>query len=140
MQSLHPILSKETNESAILAMTDALMVHQGVLLNKDAALDDKVSKLVLSGLTDKRPKVKSGWAVASSCIIWGVNNGDEISSAVISFSKAITKNTFMAFNEVASNAVQASQTGSLISGYAIAAATLGRWLQWKDPQLGSPYF
>ena len=138
VQSLQPIFAKETNESAVSALIDALMAHQGVLLNSDTAPDDKVSKLIPSGLTDKRVKIKSGWAVATSRMIWNINDGVGITPALITFSKHISKHIFHVFNEVASNAVQASQSGSMTAGYAISAASLGRWLQWQDPQLGIP--
>jgi hypothetical protein len=136
VQSLQPMFVKETNELAISALIDALMAHQGVLLQNGSAPEDKISKLISSGLTDKRAKVKSGWAVGSSGIIWGANNGAEITPALIAFSKSISKSIFLILNEVASNPVQASQSGSIIAGYAICAASLGRWLQWQNPQLG----
>jgi len=132
------MFAKETNESAVSALVDALMAHQGVLLNSDTAPEDKVSRLISSGLTDKRVKIKSGWAVATSRIIWNINDGVGITPALITFSKNISKHIFHVFNEVASNAVQASQSGSMTAGYAISAASLGRWLQWQDPQLGIP--
>jgi hypothetical protein len=130
------MFAKETNELAISALIDALMAHQAVLLQNDTAPEDKISKLISSGLTDKRAKIKSGWAVASSGIIWGTNNNAEVTSALITFSKSISKSIFLIFNEVASNPAQASQSGNITAGYAISAASLGRWLQWQNPQLG----
>ena len=130
------MFAKETNDLAISALIDALMAHQGVLLTNDIAPEDKISKLISSGLTDKRAKIKSSWAVASSGIIWRANNGAEITPSLITFSKSISKSIFLVFNEVVSNPVQASQSGSITAGYAISAASLGRWLQWQDPQLG----
>jgi len=115
------------------AMIDALATHQAVLLRNDAAVDDKSLKLVSSGLTDKRSKIKSSWAVAVSGIFWTLDNKPNVNA--ITFSKSIAKNVFTVFNEVANNGVQASQNGTVISGYAISAATLGKWLEWDDPQL-----
>jgi hypothetical protein len=138
-QSLTPLLAKETNEIAISALVDGLMAHQGVLLQNDSAVDDKVSKLVSSGLTDKRSKIKSSWAVAISGVIWDIQQSP-VNSSLIKFSKTIAKNMFNAFNEAASNAVQASQNGTIISGYAVSAAVLRRWLRWQEDQLGRlPY-
>jgi hypothetical protein len=134
------MFGKETNEIAISALVDGLMAHQGVLLENDSAVDDKVSKLVTSGLTDKRSKIKSGWAVAVSGVIWNIEQ-NPVNSSVIKFSNSIAKNMFNAFNEAASNAVQASQNGTIITGYAVSAAALGRWLGWQEDQLSRlPYF
>lgn len=137
VRSLQPMFAKETNELAISALVDAIMAHQGVLLKSDIAPEDQISKLISSGLTDKRPKIKSGWAMASSGIIWRANSEAETTPALIAFSKSISKSIFLVFSEVASNPVQASQSGSITAGYAISAASLGRWLQWQDPQLGT---
>jgi len=134
VQSLHPLFAKETNDAAISALIDALIAHQGVLLRSNGTVDDKISKLISSGLTDKRSKIKSGWALAISEIMWNVS---QVNPALIAFSKVIAKDLFSMFNEVASNAVQASQNGTIIAGYAISAATLGRWLEWQDAQLGN---
>lgn len=134
-QSLTPLFAKETNEMALSALIDCLMAHEGLLLENDSALDEKVSKLVTSGLTDKRGKIKSSWAVAVSSVIWNVDQLP-VNSSMIKFSNSIAKNIFNIFNEGASNAVQASQNGTIISGYAVSAATLGRWLNWQDDQLG----
>jgi hypothetical protein len=139
LQSLTPLLAKETNEIAISALVDGLMAHQGVLLQNDSAVDDKVSKLVSSGLTDKRSKIKSSWAVAISGVIWDIQQ-NPVNSSVIKFSNTIARNMFNAFNEAASNAVQASQNGTIVSGYAVSAAVLRRWLSWQEDQLGRlPY-
>jgi hypothetical protein len=138
-QSLTPLLAKETNEIAISALVEGLMAHQGVLLQNDSAVDDKVSKLVSSGLTDKRSKIKSSWAVAISGVIWDIQQ-NPVNSSVIKFSNTIARNMFNAFNEAASNAVQASQNGTIVSGYAVSAAVLRRWLSWQEDQLGRlPY-
>ena len=111
------------------------MAHQGILLENDTAPEGTISKLISSGLADKRTKIKSSWAVAGSGIIWRANNGAETTPALITFSQSISKSLLLVFNEVASNPVQASQSGIITAGYAIGAASLGRWLQWQDPQL-----
>lgn len=127
------MFAKETNDSAASALIDALLAHEGVLLRNDTPVDENLSKLMASGLTDKRSKIKAAWAVAISGVIWGVSI---VNPASIAFSKTIAKNLFVVFSEIASNAVQASQTGTITAGYAISAATLGRWLDWQDPHLG----
>jgi Generalcontrol nonderepressible 1 (Gcn1) N-terminal len=131
------MFAKETNDQAIISMVDALIAHQGVLLRNNTDVDDKVLKLVSSGLMDKRIKVKSSWAVAVSECIWAVSNLFDVNPSLVSFSTSVAKNLLLVFNEVASNAMQASQNGTLISGYAISAAALGRWFEWQDAQLGS---
>jgi Generalcontrol nonderepressible 1 (Gcn1) N-terminal len=128
------LFAKETNDAAISAFIDTLMAHQGVLLGNYSTMDGKISKLISSGLKDKRSKIKSGWALAISEIMWNVS---QVNPALIAFSKEIAKDLFTMLNEVASNAVQASQNGTIIAGYAISAATLGRWLEWQDAQLGN---
>lgn len=135
VRSLQLLFAKETNELAISALIDALMAHQDILLKNDTAPENTISKLISSGLADKRAKIKSGWAVASSGIIWRANNGAGTTPALVTFSKSISKSLFLLFNEVASNPVQASQSGTITAGYAIGAVSLGRWLQWQDPQL-----
>jgi len=132
VQSLHPLFAKETNDSAISALIDALMAHLGVVLKNNTSVDDKITKLVLSGLTDKRSKIKATWAVATSAIIWETS---QVNSASISFSKVVAKSLFVVFNEIASNAVQAFQNGTIAAGYAISASTLGTWLGSQDTQL-----
>ena len=132
VQSIQPLFAKETNDSAISALIDALMTHLGVLLKNDTPVDDKITKLISSGLTDKRSKIKAGWAVAVSGIIWDTS---QVNPASMSFSKVIAKSLLLVFSEIASNAVQAVQNGTIIAGYAISASTLGRWLEWQDTQL-----
>lgn len=132
VDSLTAIYAKETNEMAILAMTDAIMTHQAVLFENDTAMDDKVIKLVAAGLADKRSKIKTGWAAAVSHVIWNTKTPNP---SVVAFSKNIAKNLFGVFSEVAANGVQASQNGTIIGGYAVCAAALGRWSGWQDSQL-----
>jgi hypothetical protein len=129
--TLPPLFVKETNESALATLIDALMAHQAVLLRNDSASDDKISKLVSSGLTDKRAKVKSAWVVAVSNLVWDVNEPSNANPSIIAFSRSVAKGLFGAFTEVANNAVQAMQNGTITSGYAAAAATIGRWLDWQ---------
>jgi len=132
VDSLTTVYTKETNEMAILSLTEAIMTHQAVLLEKDTAMDDKVTKLVTAGLADKRSKIKAGWATAVSHVIW---NTKAPNPSVLSFSGNIAKNLIGVFSEVAGNGVQASQNGTIIGGYTVCAATLGRWSEWQDNQL-----
>ena len=132
MGSLTAIFAKETNETAILAMTDALMTHQGVLFEDDIAMDDKVAKLVTAGLSDKRSKIKASWATSVSHIIW---NTKTTNPSIFAFSKHVSKHLFSVFSEVAVNGVQASQNGTIVGGYAVCAAALGRWSEWQDNHL-----
>ena len=134
-QALHPLFAKETSEPAISAMIDALMVHQSVLLNEGAALDVKISTLVTSGLSERRNKLKSAWAVSISQVIWNFDDPTKVNQSVIAFSKSLGKPLCAAFHEIASNGVQAAQNGTIISGYAISAAALGRWLDWSVDEL-----
>ena len=99
-------------------------------------MDEKTLKLVSAGLTDKRSKIKSAWAVAVSRMLWdfGLPEG---SPPILSFSKSIAKCLANVFNDVTSNAIQASQNGTIVSGYAISAAALGPWLDWQDRQIGN---
>jgi beta-glucosidase-like glycosyl hydrolase len=136
VKSLIPLFSKETNEAAISALTQALATHQRVLLQNDVAIDDTTQKLVISGLTDKRSKIKAGWAVAMSEIIWECDI-TVVNPSSITFSKAIAKHLLNTFSEVTSNTIQSSQSGTITAAYAISAAALGRWLKWQDDQLGS---
>jgi hypothetical protein len=138
VQGLLPLFAKESNELAVAAMIDAMMVHQGVLLKEDSLIDEKASRLILSGTTDKRNRVKSAWAVAISQVIWSIEDPQKVNSTIVSFSKSIAKPLRNAFNEIASNAVQALQNGTLVSGYAISAATIGRWIDWEAGDLGNP--
>lgn len=126
------MFAKETNESAISALVDALITHQGNLVKNDIPVEDKITKLVCSGLIDKRSKFKSGWAVSISEMIWNIS---KVNPAAIAFSKAVAKNFFTLFNDIASNSIQASQNGTIIAGYAISAITLGKWLEWQESQL-----
>jgi hypothetical protein len=136
VESLQAIFPKETNELAISAMTDAIMTHQAVLLEKDIVMEDKVTKLVIAGLSDKRLKVKAGWAVSVSSVIWDAKT---VTPALIAFSKNVAKGLFNVFNEVANNGLQAIQNGTIAAGYAISAATVGRWFAWQDTPLGTPF-
>ena len=108
------------------------MTHQTILLENNTPMDDEVTKMVIAGLMDKRAKIKVGWATASSSIIW---NAKSTNPSLVAFSKNISKNLFGVFNEVAANGVQASQNRTILAGYAICAATLGRWSEWPDSQL-----
>jgi Generalcontrol nonderepressible 1 (Gcn1) N-terminal len=132
---LVPLFAKETNDAATSALTDAFTAHQAILLANDVSIDEKTQKLVISGLTDKRSKIKAVWAVAVSEIIWEVDLSS-VNPSSIAFSKSIAKHLFSIFNEVTSNAVQSSQNGTITAAYAISAAALGRWLEWQDSQLG----
>ena len=116
------------------------MSHEDLLLRRDIPVDDKLLKLVTSGLSDKRIRVKAAWAVATSEIIWHFDEVSDVTSSLSVFLKTVAKNLFDIFNEVANNPVQASQNGTLISAYAISAASLGRWIDWQDRGLGTfPY-
>ena len=132
IQSLQPLLAKETSEAAITALIDTLLSHEAVLLASDLQVDDKLLKLVTSGLSEKRAKLKSSWAVAISQLLWNMTIPNP---SILAFSKTIAKPLLSAFNEVSGNAVQASQNGTIISAYAICATALGRWLTWDDAQL-----
>ena len=134
MQVLQPNFAKETNELALSALIDALSAHQGMLLENDTPADHKTIKLVLSGLTDKRAKVKCVWATAISRIIWDANS---TTFALITFSKNIAKQLFGVFSEITQNVVQASQNGTVTAGYAICAAAIARWLEWSDTELSN---
>ena len=117
---------------AMMAMIEALTTHEAVLLENGTPVDDKVVKLVSAGLTDKKVKIKASWAIAVSSIIWKARSANP---ALLAFSKKISKNLISVFNEVAANGLQASQNGTVVAGYAICAATLGRWTEWDDSQL-----
>jgi len=132
---LHPLFAKETNETALTSLVDAIMAHQTVLLKDDSAVDDKTQKLIVSGVADKRAKVRSAWAVAISQLIWTFDDPDNVNESVIRFSKSLGKQLCAVFHEIASNALQAAQNGFIASGYAISAITLGRWLEWKTAEL-----
>lgn len=118
-------------------MIEAFCAHAKVLLQHDTPLDDKSMKLVTSGLADKRAKIKTAWAVASSEIIWSSNEPATADSPIVQFSNSIAKPLFAVLSEVSNNAVQAAQSGTIISGYAAIAASLGKWMVWKNAdQLG----
>jgi hypothetical protein len=135
VQGLLPLLSKETSEIGLSSMIDALITHQGILLKEGFSVDDKIQKYIITGLSEKRPKVKSAWAVAVSQLIWNFGEPSHVTSPVISFSKSVSKLLCSTFHEIVVNAIQASQNSAIISGYAISAATLGRWLEWDDEEL-----
>jgi Generalcontrol nonderepressible 1 (Gcn1) N-terminal len=137
VQSLHSMFAKETNETTISAMIEALMAHQHTLLRNNKAVDGKILDTISKGLTDKRNRVKSSWAVTVSEVILNIDDPSYPGSSAIAFSMAVAKNLFSVFNEVASNPLQASQNGTIISGYAISAAVLRRWFDWQDGQLGN---
>jgi hypothetical protein len=136
VQSLQPLFSKETNELALSATIEALMAHQGTLLSNNFSVEDNVSKSLNAGLIDKRSKIKTSWTISSSEFIWSIENASIVNSSILNCSNNISTSFIAVFNEVASNAVQASQNGTIISGYAVTAATLGRWLDWPD-ELGT---
>ena len=135
VQSLHPIFTKETSELAIPSLIDTLLKHQGSVIRSNTPMDDKILKLVSAGLTDKRSKIKSAWVVAVAEMLWDLEPSD-VNPAVVNFSKSIFKSFLNVFHEVANNAIQACQNGTIISGYAISAAALGRWLSYRDEQFG----
>jgi hypothetical protein len=140
IQTLQPLFAKETNDVLLTALIDAFCAHITVRLSKKAPLDDKSLKLVASGLADKRAKIKTAWTVGTAHII--IKCKDDPDTAVINtpfivFSKATIKPLFGVFNEVANNAVQATQAGTVIGGYAAIIAALVKGLQWQDmPDLG----
>lgn len=68
-------------------------------------------------------------------MLWDLEPSD-INPAVVNFSKSIFKSFLNIFHEVANNAIQACQNGTIVSGYAISAAALGKWLSYKDEQFG----
>ena len=135
VQGLLPLFAKETNELVLSAMIDAFMLHQGVLLKDGSSMDDKLPNLMMSGLSEKRAKVKSAWVVAVSQLIWSVDEPSLATESVIALSKLLCKPLCLTFHEVVANSMQAAQNGTVISGYAISAATLGRWLEWNDDEL-----
>lgn len=130
------MLAKETNEIAISALIDAFMSHQSVNLKHDVAMDGKSSKLVNSGLVDKRSRVKYSWAVAVSEAIWNNTEHSKPNSAMVAFSKSVAKDLLHVLKESTSNPLQALQSGIISAAYAISAVGLGRWLSWGDNQLG----
>lgn len=136
VQNLVPLFAKETNEAVISAMTETLLLHQRSLLMDNKAMDESTLRLIGNGLLDKRSKVKCNWAVAVSGMIWQADCNSFSTPALITFSKALGQNLINVFNDIASNAIQASQTGIIIGAYAISAAALGRWLDWQDERLG----
>jgi hypothetical protein len=137
VQCLHPILSKETNDLAMSAMIDALIAHQGTLLEHNVAADENISNLILSGLTDKRIKIKTSWVVACSDLIWSFDKPSAVNPAIVAFTNNISKSLTAVVSEIAGNPVQASQNGTVVSGYAASAVALGRWLDWPIDDLGT---
>ena len=137
VQSLQPLFAKETNDALLIAMIESFCAHSRVLLGHNIPLDDKTMKVITVGLADKRPKIKTAWVVATSEIVWKSDQPAYPDAAIVSFSKSIAKPLFAVFREIGNNPVQATQSGTIVGGYATIAASLGKWMVWKNAeQLG----
>jgi Generalcontrol nonderepressible 1 (Gcn1) N-terminal len=136
IRDLIPLFAKESHELALTAMAEAFSLHAEIVL-RQASMEDKSSKLILSGLTDKRLRVRSTWAVAVARIIWNITDSNTVTPSLIRVCQLLERPLSAAFNEVASNPVQALQNGSLVSGYAISAAAISRWPTWSAPELAN---
>jgi Generalcontrol nonderepressible 1 (Gcn1) N-terminal len=119
------------------AMIDALIAHQGMLLEHNVAADENISNLILSGLREKRNKIKTSWVLACSELIWHIDKPSAVNSAIVAFTNNISKSLMAVVSEIAGNPVQASQSGTVVSGYAASAIALGRWLDWPIDDLGT---
>jgi hypothetical protein len=137
IQSLQPLFAKETNDSLLIAMIEAFCAHARVAIQHATTLDNKTMKLITSGLVDKLVKIKTAWIIATSEIVWKSDEPASPDAPIISFSMAIAKPLFAIVNEVSTNAVQSTQSGTIVGGYAAIAASLGKWMLWKNAeQLG----
>jgi Generalcontrol nonderepressible 1 (Gcn1) N-terminal len=139
IQALQPLFAKETNDALLIGMIETFCAHISVLLQNNIPLEDKSLKLVVSGLADKRAKIKTAWTVATAEILTESDEPATADAPIVVFSKATAKPLFGVLSEVANNAVQATQTGTVIGGYAVITAALGKWMVWKNaPELGFP--
>jgi hypothetical protein len=134
IQTLQPLFAKETNDALLTGLIEAFCAHIRVLLQNNTPLEGKSVKLVVSGLTDKRAKIKTAWTVATSQIITKFDYPPTADAPIVVFSKATTKPLFGVLGEVANNAVQATQAGTVIGGYAVIIAALGTWMEWTNAQ------
>ena len=115
-------------------MIESFCAHSRVLLRHNTPLDDKIMELITAGLADKRPKIKTAWVVATSEIVWKSEDPASPDTAIVPFSKSIAKPLFAVFSEIGNNAVQATQSGTIVGGYATIAASLGKWMVWKNAE------
>ena len=139
IQALQPLFGKETNDALLIALIEVFCAHARVLLHNHTPLEDGSLKLIISGLADKRAKIKTTWTVATCEIITKSADPTAADAPVVLFSNAIAKAFFGVLSEVANNGVQTTQAGTVIGGYAVITTSLGKWMVWKNaPELGSP--
>jgi hypothetical protein len=134
IQTLQSLFAKETNDALLTGMIEAFCAHTRVLFRHNTALDDKSLKTVITGLADKRAKIKIAWAVATAEVITKSDDAPTADAPIVVFSKATAKPLFGVLSEVSNNVVQATQTGMVIGGYAVITVALGKWMTWTNAQ------
>ena len=127
---LSTIISKEPNEAAIAAEVGALTAHLTSLVSEDPGYMVSLIPLFTKGLHDKKQNVQKIWALNAGQMLWALKD-DSFTSASTAILENIVPKLLDLFGEIASNPLQATQSGLITVNY-IVIGILSWWQTTKN--------
>ncbi|UNI15626.1 translational activator of GCN4 [Purpureocillium takamizusanense] len=114
--------TKEGNEAALAAETQALARASSQVLNAGGELPKPVLDAITKGLAEKKPASRRFWMLRVGSILHSLQ-GKDSSQGAIAFVEATIPKLLANFEEVVSNASTAGQSGIIVGGFVLVALT-----------------
>ncbi|KAJ6443430.1 translational activator [Purpureocillium lavendulum] len=122
--------AKEGNEAALAVETQALARASSLVLKAGADLPKPVVDAITKGLAEKKPAARRFWMLRVGSILQSLQD-KEPSAGTTALVEAATPKLLANFDEVASNASTAGQSGIVVGAFILVSLT--PWLLRKFP-------
>jgi len=122
--SLATAASKEGNEGSLVIEARAMAKAFTTMLNMDKPLPSAALESLVKGLSDKKPAIRKAWLLTAGRILRSVLSAESTPASVL-FVEAVMPKLLTAFEEAASNAAAAAQSGLIVAAYILPALAPG---------------
>lgn len=132
---LLPLASKEANEAALDAETEAISKHLSHAFERTIPVNAGFGDTFARGIADKRPTVRRTWALRAGEALWELPVEMLKQPAVVDFVQAILPKLFDALKEVTANPLPSAQNGLVTVAYVLTALSLSTVKKIDHPKL-----
>jgi hypothetical protein len=122
--SLAAAASKEGNEGSLSVEARAMAKAFTAMLIMDKPLPAPALESMVKGLSDKKPAIRKAWLLAAGRILRSALSSEPTPASVL-FVEAVMPKLLAAFEEAASNAAAAAQSGLIVAAYILSALAPG---------------
>jgi Generalcontrol nonderepressible 1 (Gcn1) N-terminal len=133
--ALSAVAGKEANETALAAVTLALLhcVEWGV--QEGMIFDKSVVDALVNGISDKRAPFRKLWTLRLGQLFWSTSNGEILKSKFSSLAESSVPVLSEIWNEVTTNPLSAAQSGLVSAAYVFTAISQDRLASISNPKV-----